>query len=218
MLVFGKNLVLVLKNNNNSVIMSKNKTYTVRKVCIRENLEEKVMKTKKIISIVLAIALVLSTAVVPRPAQAVKAVSEKSFYVTLTKEHPKKYLLMKTTSRSWKNCQTDFYVTIMQIKGKPKKKKLEYLFGYESDGSKGSLVYEYSAKKFVKGAVLTASPKFPEGEPMLGGAACVEVELPEGVQSIKYKVTFKNKQNKKMIKGISTIKSWNAWYKYKEKK
>ncbi len=47
MLVFGKNLVLVLKNNNNSVIMYKNKTYTVRKSMHKGKFGGKSYESKK---------------------------------------------------------------------------------------------------------------------------------------------------------------------------
>jgi hypothetical protein len=164
-------------------------------------------KLKKVIILVLLVAFCVSS-ISPVEA-ATKKVSKKTITVTLDKKHPVKYYILKTASQKSK---TNVSIEITKLKGKPTAKKIEWLFYVDDPGDlwEGSMMSDVKSGEFKKG-------KLSLNNSTLKGAVLLEYNMPDGVSSVTYKVTFSNPDNKKTIKDVTSIKSTDEWEKYYEK-
>ena len=163
---------------------------------------------KMMAGVLCMMVLLLAAAPFTQAEASSKAVAKKSITISLDKKHPTKYCMVYTVSP---NTMSDVSIKITEMQGKPKKKKLDYLFEiYEDEGS-GSLWYDIETSKLKKGA------KLPLDITKVQGCALIVFDMPEGVKSMTYKVTFSNAEKKKTIKDVRLEKSFDVWEEYWEK-
>lgn len=164
-------------------------------------------KVTKMMAGVLCMAVLLLAVVPFTQAEASsKAVAKKSITISLDKKHPIKYCMLYTVST---DTESEISIKITGMKGKPKKEKLDFLFySFEDYGSSALWLDDVRSSKMKKGA------KLPLDRTSVLGRACIEFELPEGVKSITYKVTFSDAENKKTIKNVTLEKSRDTWDEY----
>lgn len=137
--------------------------------------------------IILPVLLLLLLAALQNPAKASAAnTAKKVFTVNLTEEHPYEYYLIETQRKKpYAKYYADVSVKILEMSGKPDDKVIDTLIYYQAEDSKGSLEYDFDAKKFKKGAVL--------GKHKLWGWEGLTFNLPKGVKQVKYQITISSK-------------------------
>ncbi len=149
-------------------------------------------KKRKIASVLIALA-VLVTMACPTVTQAASASKAKSMTVTLNEGNSYEmleYVLKKKT-------KLKVTIKVLQAKGKAKEKKI-YWPAYESDTSKGSLFYDLKTKKLKKGATFTSKELIES--PTKSGF--IDFYLPEGMKSLKVKITISATNGKKVVKSF----------------
>ena len=157
------------------------------------------MKKTKTVMRGIAIALIVVFCMsIMMPVQAAqKAVSEKKITISLDKKTPWRTCWIKAKDS---DSSIVLSVKIKKLKGKATEKTIPYLHDLFYENGKGSLCYNLKSSKFKKGAVL------PLSESEIIGDGRIGFEMPEGVKSVTYEVTFKGKNNKKNIIDVITKK------------
>lgn len=143
---------------------------------------------KKILALVVSLALCLSM-IVPLQA-ATKPVAKKTITVTINEKIPVKWYWVKAQKS---NSKTKVSIKIDKVKGKPSEKKIPYLIPSADEDGMGSLVYDLKPGKYKKGAEITGT---------LTGDGHIEFDMPKGVSSVTYKVTFQSSNKKKTILNV----------------
>lgn len=167
---------------------------------------------RKFIAVVTSLSLAVTlAAVIPMGQRASAAtVSEKKITITLNKKNASKTIYLVTTD---KNSKTSVSVKIKKMTGKVKIwKKVEgmMLFPSVGDDGCGPVLYlqnEKECRQFKQGAVYDLPKKYP-----FSGWRWISYEMPNGVSSITYEVTYKNNN---AIKTVSARKpkGWDKHFK-----
>ncbi|MCI8379609.1 MAG: hypothetical protein HFH72_14025 [Lachnospiraceae bacterium] len=157
--------------------------------------------------VLLPIVLLLFLAALQNPTKVSAAnTAKKVFTVNLTEEHPYEYYLIVTQR---KKPHTKFYadvsVKILEMSGKPEDKVIDTLIYYQAEDSKGSLEYDFDAKKYKKGVVL--------GKHKLWGWEGLTFNLPKGVKQVKYQITISSKY--KVIQRCTKEKSESDFFQWR---
>lgn len=116
----------------------------------------------------------------------------KSVTVTLTDKKPFAYYDFKAITGTKKYAK----VKILNVKGKAKKKKLEWWIYYDESNGKGSLFYDLKTSKIKKGKVLKSENWG------IDGSGDFEVVMPRGMKKLKIKITLYS------VNGANTIQSF----------
>ena len=139
---------------------------------------------------------------------AVKPVAEKSITVSLNKKHPIKYCMLHLSDAE---ALTEIQIKVTEIKGKPSEKQ-KPMFITDSIYGKGPMWWDdVEAGKIKKGAYIPIDVTKSQGN------AFFQFDMPKGVKSIRYKVTFSDTEKKKTIENVTLEKSWDVWGEYLEK-
>ena len=157
--------------------------------------------------IILPVLLLLLLAVLQNPAKASEAnTAKKVFTVNLTEDHPYEYYLIVTQRKKpYAKYYADVSVKILEMSGKPDDKVIDTLIYYQAEDSKGSLEYDFDAKKYKKGAVL--------GKHKLWGWEGLTFNLPKGVKQVKYQITISSKY--KVIQRCTEEESESAFFQWR---
>lgn len=135
----------------------------------------------------------------------IKAKSEASKIISLDKSHSNRTLTIDMKySGNYKNLNNyiDLKIEVLDAKGKFKKTGYAYT-GYNSNDSKGSLLYQPKASHFKKGAVWYPEyQKLKKFDCMFSGKVVIDFELPKGLSKLKLKVTATTKTGNKIIRAI----------------
>ncbi len=152
------------------------------------------MKSKiKIIAATIACCLLVSLILPANPVQAAN-VSKKTVTVTLNQKNP--YCSYKFSLK--KNSAVRFSIKILNVSGKMKENSVSWGY-YDSSIGKGSLFYDLKKSSLKKNKVLESLTTFR-------GSGGVTFDLPQGVKSIKMKVTIYSTDKKKTIKSFKKSK------------
>lgn len=161
--------------------------------------ETKKQMVKKILTgtFILVMCAILVIPSVTVQAASKNGVAKKTVTITLDNNKPLKTYYIKAKKSS---DETEISIKITKMKGKPEGKKINFLCECLSEGGKGSLLYDFNTKNFKQGSTISA-------EEVLYGDGKIYFDMPEGVESITYKVTFTNKKKQKNILKIQTTEN-----------
>ena len=142
---------------------------------------------QKLTGILLSLAIIL--ACTGRVVEAA-AVSEKSVTFSLTSGKYATYVLKLKKGES-----VVAKASVLSASGTPTDDS-QYFGYFETEDGKGSLWYSLKGSQFKKGQT------FAESDDYLNGTSYVTFELPEGMKSLKMKVTFYTQSGKNGIKSV----------------
>lgn len=123
--------------------------------------------------------------------------NKKSLTITINKKNPgyicSAYLIQKS------NLKCD--VKILSMSGKAANKKINWGI-YSTDTGKGSLFYDMNLRKSLKKNKTLKSMSLSKSNTSLFRTAKIMFQLPEGMNSMKIKITISTDDEKKTIKSF----------------
>ncbi|MCI8378459.1 MAG: hypothetical protein HFH72_08060 [Lachnospiraceae bacterium] len=166
---------------------------------------------RKMATAVIVMAMIIQLFMPVQKAEAA-GVSSKSITMTLNRKRTYHSYWIQLSKKTFVSVD----VKILQITGKAKLDDNNEIVwgGYGCEDGIGSYFYSLKPKDFVKGKMLRCEDEEWVGVYEKGG---VTFALPNGVQKMKIRVTFKTKDGSKSLKSIKETKVRDYWAHYARK-